>query len=135
MDPEFAARAAEADRGVVVGGENYGQGSSREHAALAPRHLGVTVVLAKSFARIHRANLVNFGILPLSFEDPADHDRITPGQRLSLDRRDLTPGGRVELQLDGGSRIGAWNDLSASELGIVRSGGMLNAVRARQTRQ
>jgi aconitate hydratase len=135
MDPEFAARAAEADRGVVVGGENYGQGSSREHAALAPRHLGVTVVLAKSFARIHRANLVNFGILPLSFEDPADHDRITPGQQLSLDRRDLTPGGRVELQLDGGSRIGAWNDLSASELGIVRSGGMLNAVRARQTRQ
>jgi aconitate hydratase len=135
VDSGFAARAAEADRGVIVGGENYGQGSSREHAALAPRHLGVTVVLAKSFARIHRANLINFGILPLSFENPADHDRIVPGQRMTLDGRDLTPGGRVELQLDGDGRVGAWNDLSAGELEIVRSGGMLNTVRAKRKQE
>jgi len=132
MDPGFAARAAEAGRGVVVGGENYGQGSSREHAALAPRHLGVTVVLAKSFARIHRANLINFGILPLSFENAADYDRVVPGQRITLDSRQLAPGAGVELQLGGHARIGAGHDLSIRELEIVRSGGMLNAVRAKQ---
>ena len=72
VDPEFPARARRAGGGFIVGGGNYGQGSSREHAALAPMHLGVIAVLATSFARIHRANLVNFGILPLTFADPAD---------------------------------------------------------------
>ena len=72
LDPTFAERAKQSDGGAVVGGENYGQGSSREHAALAPMFLGVKSVLAKSFARIHRANLVNFGILPLVFADPLD---------------------------------------------------------------
>ena len=79
LDPEFPKRAKEKGNGVVVAGENYGQGSSREHAALAPRYLGIRAKIAKSFARIHKANLINFGILPLTFKDPADYDADQPG--------------------------------------------------------
>ncbi len=133
VDPGFSSRAAEAGPGLIVGGENYGQGSSREHAALAPRHLGVTVVLAKSFARIHRANLVNFGILPLTFERRSDYERIQSGQTVSLDCRELSAGGTVQLALDSGPGMAAVNDLSPRELDIVRAGGMLNAVRSRRS--
>jgi predicted aconitate hydratase len=84
VDPTFAQRAKQEGGGFIVGGSNYGQGSSREHAALAPMHLGVKVVVAKSFARIHRANLVNFGILPLTFANEADYDKIRQGDRLEL---------------------------------------------------
>ena len=73
VDPEFPARAKEYGRGVIVGGTNYGQGSSREHAALVPLYLGIRAIVAKSFARIHRANLLNSGILPLTFENEADY--------------------------------------------------------------
>ena len=69
---------------VVVGGDNYGQGSSREHAALAPRYLGLRAVIAKGFARIHAQNLVNFGVLPLTFVDPADYDRVEQGDELAI---------------------------------------------------
>jgi len=89
VDPTFPARAKAAGGGFVVGGTNYGQGSSREHAALAPMHLGVKAVIVKSFARIHLANLVNFGILPLTFKNPSDYDLIEQGDRLSLDISDL----------------------------------------------
>ena len=130
VDPEFSSRAEAARPGLIVGGDNYGQGSSREHAALAPRHLGVTVVLAKSFARIHRANLINFGILPLTFHRSSDYERVVTGQRLTLDCRELTPGGTVVLELDSGLEIGAGNDMTAQELEIVRAGGRLNVVRA-----
>jgi aconitate hydratase len=87
IDPEYPARAREcADTGhVVVGGDNYGQGSSREHAAITPRHLGLHAVIAKSFARIHWQNLANFGILALEFTDPDDYDRIEAGDTLELD--------------------------------------------------
>lgn len=74
VDPEFPSRCKEQGGGVIVGGANYGQGSSREHAALVPLYLGVKAVLCKSFARIHKANLVNSGIIPLTFADPADYD-------------------------------------------------------------
>ena len=67
---------------MVVGGENYGQGSSREHAALAPRYLGIRAKIAKSFARIHKANLINFGILPLIFKNPADYDAVKQGDKV-----------------------------------------------------
>ncbi len=77
IDPDFPKRARKKKGGFIVGGENYGQGSSREHAALAPRYLGVKAVIVKSFARIHLANLINFGIVPLTFENPADYDKIT----------------------------------------------------------
>ena len=82
---------------TIVGGENYGQGSSREHAALAPRYLGVQVKLVKSFARIHKANLINFGILPLTFENPRDYDLLSQGQTLEL------PGVRQRLLRRGGT--------------------------------
>ena len=95
IDETYPARARETREGhFIVGGENYGQGSSREHAAITPRHLGLHAVLAKSFARIHWQNLANFGILALEFENPADYDRIDPGDVLTLDGlREQLPGG------------------------------------------
>ncbi len=85
VDPAFAERAKAAGGGFVVAGENYGQGSSREHAALVPMYLGVKAVLARSFARIHRANLINFGILPLVFCSPEDYDRLDQEDELSIE--------------------------------------------------
>ena len=85
IDKDFSARCKEAGSGIIIGGDNYGQGSSREHAALAPLYLGIKFVLAKSFARIHRSNLINSGILPLVFEDPADYDDFKLGQNLVIE--------------------------------------------------
>ena len=85
VDSSFADRALKKRGGFIVGGENYGQGSSREHAALAPKYLGVKAVIAKSFARIHFANLVNFGIVPLTFVDKQDYAGIAQGDMLELD--------------------------------------------------
>lgn len=84
IDKEFYKKAQEAGTSVVIGGENYGQGSSREHAALAPMYLGLRAVLAKSFARIHRSNLINFGILPLTFSNPSDYEKIEQGDILEI---------------------------------------------------
>jgi len=84
-DPDFPQKAKENGGGFIVGGSNYGQGSSREHAALAPLYLGVKAVLAKSFARIHAANLVNNGILPLEFADPADYDVLKEGDEIVIE--------------------------------------------------
>ncbi len=98
-DTTFPARCKEVGGGFVIGGENYGQGSSREHAALVPLYLGVRAVIVKSFARIHCANLVNAGILPLVFDDPADYDTIDQGDILVLDGIDdaIRAGGKVTL--------------------------------------
>jgi aconitate hydratase len=125
------ARQRQAGGGVIVGGENYGQGSSREHAALGPRHLGVRAVLVKSLARIHRANLVNFGILPLLFADPADYERVAQGAALSVPVARLAPGGVLELEVAGAGRVAVRNDLTENELAIIQAGGLLNHVRAR----
>ncbi|HOP11894.1 MAG TPA: aconitate hydratase [Oscillospiraceae bacterium] len=84
VDPEFPKRAKELGTSIIIGGQNYGQGSSREHAALVPLYLGIKAVIAKSFARMHRDNLINSGILPLEFADPEDYDKITQGDVLSL---------------------------------------------------
>ncbi len=84
IDPTFYERARAAKAGVIVGGENYGQGSSREHAAIAPMYLGVKAVIAKSLARIHKENLINFGIIPLTFKDPSDYDKIDVGDELEI---------------------------------------------------
>ncbi len=141
MDPGFAGRAeafrdtadkAPGAAGMIVGGENYGQGSSREHAALAPLYLGIRAVLAKSFARIHKANLVNFGILPLTFADPRDYDRIEQGDTIILSGID----GRImEAEgMDGRiARTGAmvrvrW-ELETRARKIIRSGGLLRYTR------
>ena len=85
VDPTFPERAKKAGGGYLVAGQNYGQGSSREHAALAPLYLGIKAVIAKSFARIHRSNLINSGILPLTFADPSDYDRIDSGDALLIE--------------------------------------------------
>jgi len=129
VDSEFTARIKSLGGGVVVGGENYGQGSSREHAALGPRHLGVAAVLVKSLARIHRANLVNFGILPLYFADKADYDRVTQGASVRIPTGGITPGGAVQAEVEGLGAVTLTNDLTAKELDIIRAGGLLNAVR------
>jgi aconitate hydratase len=131
LDETFARRAREAGGGLVVGGENYGQGSSREHAALAPMHLGVKAVLAKSFARIHRANLVNFGILPLTFSDPADYGRLSRGDRLAIrnTRAQLHRNAIKVVNETGGYEFDAVHGLSPRLVEIVKAGGLLNYTR------
>jgi aconitate hydratase len=120
--------------GVVVAGDNYGQGSSREHAALAPRHLGVRAKIARSYARIHRENLVNFGILPLTFVDPADHDRIEPGDALRMTdvRKTLESGAPVTVRIvRDGEEVGAFDarpELSRRDVPLVLAGGALSAM-------
>jgi aconitate hydratase len=119
-DETFAQRALDAGGGFLVGGDNYGQGSSREHAALAPWRLGISAVFAKSFARIHRANLINMGILPLI----ADTDRIDRGDVLELDVSGLD-GDLVLKNETKGTEIPVRHDLSDREKEMVRAGGLL----------
>ena len=130
IDGEFAARAKSAGGGVIVAGANYGQGSSREHAALAPAYLGVGFVLAKSFARIHRDNLVNYGILPLTFIDEADCGTVEQGQRLLLpDARASIEAGATQVTVTGAERpIRAAVGLSDRQRGIMLAGGLLRYV-------
>ena len=133
VDPDFVKRARAVSEaggnGVIVAGENYGQGSSREHAALAPRHLGIRAVLALSMARIHRANLVNFGILPLAFVNREDYAKVAQGADIRIPLTEITPGGVTNIEIAGVGVLPVKNDLSAAELDIVRAGGLLNAVR------
>jgi aconitate hydratase len=128
IDPTFADRAKSAGSGVVVGGHNYGQGSSREHAALAPMNLGVKAVIAKSFARIHHANLVNFGILPLTFVNEADYDKINRDDKLEIrNLRAQLAGKTVTVHnLTTGETISVYHNLSPRQVGIVTDGGLLN---------
>ena len=128
VDPEFAARAKAAGRGIVVAGEVYGQGSSREAAAIGPMYLGVRAVLAKSFARIHRANLINWGVVPLTFDDPSAYDALERDDRLRLDglRQALAAGDRVSiLDTRRGRRFSASCVLTARERDILLAGGLL----------
>jgi aconitate hydratase len=131
LDPQFPQRAREACSGVVVAGENYGQGSSREHAALAPRYLGIRAKIAKSFARIHKANLINFGILPLTFKDPADYDTLKLGDRLTFRGvRGLVAGGAMEIPVEvGGRTIVTVLTVSDRERQELLAGGTLNFVK------
>lgn len=133
VDPDFVKRARAVSEaggnGVIVAGENYGQGSSREHAAMAPRHLGVRAVIALSMARIHRANLVNFGILPLVFVNREDYAKVAQGADIRIPLAEITPGGVTNIEIAGVGVLPVRNDLSAAELDIIRSGGLLNAVK------
>ncbi len=128
VDKDFVARIKKAGGGVIVGGENYGQGSSREHAALGPRHLGVAAVIVKSLARIHRANLVNFGVLPLILKDKDDYEKLEQGQGLTIPAGELRAGAELELDAPGVGKITVVNDLTEQELAIIRAGGLLNYV-------
>lgn len=127
-DPAFPDRALEAGSGIIIGGTNYGQGSSREHAALVPMYLGIRCVIAKSFARIHVANLINAGILPLVFEDPSDYDRIQQGHMLKLSniQKSMEDGVLVLDDLTVGIQIRTLCDLSLRQQKILMAGGLLN---------
>jgi aconitate hydratase len=131
VDPEFPARARASGGGFIVGGETYGQGSSRESAALAPMYLGVRAVLAKSFARIHRANLINWGVMPLEFADPADYDAVGLGDRLRITDPvgGLARGGLSVENETTGRRIAARCPLTERERAILAAGGRLRHTR------
>ncbi len=132
-DKDFPERAKKLGASIIVGGVNYGQGSSREHAALAPLYLGVKAVVVKSFARIHRANLINAGILPLTFVNEADYDNISEGDELSLpDVRALIADGKEELKLvnkTNGKEIPVLCELSDRTRDIILAGGLLDYTR------
>jgi len=132
IDPDFSTRAQANQPGAVIGGENYGQGSSREHAALAPRYLGIRVKIAKSFARIHKANLVNFGILPLVFKDPADYDLLQQGDRLRISHlRTMIVRGAQVIPVEVGDRTFLTVlDVSDRQRRELLAGGTLNYVRS-----
>jgi aconitate hydratase len=131
VDPSFAEEAQARGAVVVIGGENYGQGSSREHAALAPRYLGVRAKIVKSFARIHKSNLCNFGILPLVLKDPQDYDRIAKGAKVLLPgvRERLELGDRdIPVEIDGRT-VMTILDVTDRQRRYLLAGGALNYVK------
>ncbi len=134
-DPAFPARCKREGDGIIVGGANYGQGSSREHAALAPLYLGIKAVIVKSFARIHVANLINAGILPLTFKNEADYDKLTLGDELCLPdvRRRLMMGGPVVLEnRTTGQTIELCHTFSGRQIDMLLAGGLLDYTREQQ---
>ena len=131
-DKTFAERCKAEGKGIIIGGANYGQGSSREHAALVPLYLGIKAVITKSFARIHCANLINAGILPLNFENEADYDKISQGDELSLPniKEEIEAGKPVVLKnLTTGESYELKYDLSKRQKDIILAGGLLNYTR------
>lgn len=127
-DPEFPARAKAAGDGIILGGSNYGQGSSREHAALVPMYLGIRCVIAKSFARIHAANLINAGILPLTLADPDAYDMLEQGTQLHLNdiRNGLAAGKLYVTELSTGKQFEVVCQLTKRQQQIILAGGLLN---------
>ena len=124
-DETFANRALEAKQSIIVGGSNYGQGSSREHAALVPLYLGVKAVIAKSFARIHAANLINAGILPLTFENPEDYDKLNQNDTLTLENLfDGMENGKIILNANG-EKINLLCSYTRRQIDILKAGGLL----------
>ncbi|MDQ6855048.1 MAG: aconitate hydratase [Actinomycetota bacterium] len=135
VDETYPERARATGDHFVVGGDNYGQGSSREHAAIVPRYLGLRAVLAKSFARIHRQNLVNFAVLPLTFLDPGDYDRIQQGDVLGITEpaEQLRGSDPVEVRNETrGETYAMEHRLSARQVGIIVHGSLLSVIRDRQ---
>jgi aconitate hydratase len=135
VDATFPQRAKEAGGGLIAGGANYGQGSSREHAALAPMYLGVKAVFAKTFARMHHQNLINFGILPLRFQDEADYDRLNPGDEIEIAgaREAIQNGHEVSVRnVTQAYEFTAQHDLTPRQVEIALAGGLLNYVRSSQ---
>ncbi|MGI5488287.1 aconitate hydratase [Microtetraspora malaysiensis] len=134
IDESYATRAHQAGPHVVVGGDNYGQGSSREHAVIAPRYLGLRAVIAKSYARIHWQSLANFGVLALEFADPSDYDRVGQGDELSLEdlRGALKRGGDITVRdTTTGADIVVRHRLSPRQVAMVLAGGQIPLIRSR----
>jgi aconitase (EC 4.2.1.3) len=140
VDPDFVRRAKEirdkkGKANIIVGGENYGQGSSREHAALAPRFLGVRAVIAKSFARIHHANLVNFGIVPLEFKNKEDYHKFSLGDELLIpDLKNRLQEGKeiVVINKTTGEEIVCTYNLTPKQISVLLKGGLLNWIKSKQ---
>ena len=128
-DAEFSVRAKAMGRSIIVGGSNYGQGSSREHAALVPLYLGVKAVVAKSFARIHKDNLINAGILPLTFANADDYDKISEGDDISISRmfESVKSGKYVLNNKNSGECIELECALSNRQIEIILAGGLIAA--------
>jgi aconitate hydratase len=136
VDEGYVSRAREAGTHVIVAGENYGQGSSREHAVIAPRYLGLRLVIAKSYARIHWQNLANFGVLAAEFADPADYDRIEAGDELSVDGLTDALGSGAEFTVHDQARnadVTVRHRLSPRQVAMVLAGGQIPLVRSRQS--
>ncbi|NIX77316.1 aconitate hydratase [Microvirga terricola] len=134
IDPTYATRAKQASGHIVIGGNNYGQGSSREHAALGPKFLGLRAVIAKSFARIHSQNLINFGMLPLTFVDPADYDAIQKGDVLRLTdlHKALAEGNELTVENVTQKRsFRVRHAMSPRQVEVVLRGGLINALKER----
>lgn len=136
-DPEFSERAREMGSSIIIGGENYGQGSSREHAAINPMYLGVKCVIAKSIARIHKGNLVNHGIVPMLFEDPADYEKIDLRDELEIENfLDQIPTREVEVKdVTKGFTFKVKLDLTDNELEVVLCGGQLRYLKRELVKQ
>ncbi|PIV69887.1 MAG: aconitate hydratase, partial [Euryarchaeota archaeon CG01_land_8_20_14_3_00_38_12] len=132
VDPNFAAKALEKKGGFILGGSNYGQGSSREHAALCPMYLGVKAVIAKSFARIHLANLINFGILPLELKNKDDYDKIESGDILELELSSLSKKDLVLKNLTKKIAVPVTSPLTPRDLDILKEGGLLAFTKTHQ---
>ena len=131
IDTEFPNRAKNLGGGFIIAGENYGQGSSREHAALAPLYLGVRGVIAKSFARIHKANLINNGIVPLEFKNEADYNEVNALDELVIDniKEALTKGSVKVKNISKNSEFEVLIDLTEKEIQVIKAGGRLNYVK------
>ena len=131
VDKTLYKRCKEKGGGVIIGAENYGQGSSREHAGLVPRYLGIQVKIAKGFARIHRSNLINFGVVPLLFTNSSDYDRLKQGDRLSFPNlRKLIEEGKEEIIAKHNDReIKLKLKVSERERRCILEGGYLNLVK------
>ena len=131
IDPDFYKACKKSKAAAIIGGENYGQGSSREHAALAPRYLGVRVKIAKGFSRIHKDNLCNFGILPLTFKDPADYDKLEKGLTITIKNiRNLIETNQEEIPIEyEGGTINAILDVSQRQRKCLLAGGALNFIK------
>jgi len=134
VDPTFPERSLEKNGGFIVGGENYGQGSSREHAAIAPKYLGLKAVIVKSFARIHLANLVNFGIVPLTFADKNDFNKIEQGDKFEIDLTTLESGNIPLKNLTKGLNIPLTHSLSEIEIEILKVGGKLPHIKQKHAK-
>ena len=128
VDPEFAKRAKANNGGFIIGGTNYGQGSSREHAALAPMYLGIKAVIARSFARIHYANLVNFGIMPLVFANETDYEMVSQGDTIEIKdiKAQIKSGNTVQAKAGSGKELVLRHSLTPRQVDIIIAGGLLN---------
>ncbi len=133
-DPEFPARAMKYGGGVILGGSNYGQGSSREHAALVPLYLGVRAVIAKSFARIHAANLINFGIAPLTIVDDGDYDKLAEGDEIYIEgfKNGIESRDKIAvINRENNARVWVKLDFTPRQRAIILAGGLLNYTKGR----